>query len=133
MMITFISNCPNVSEMIKNKIILLIEDDIEVGNRLIKQISNLSNVGSLHWKKQLKESYLFLHETEPDIIILDLKLPDGIGIELLKKVKKKKTDIRVFIFSINSELKNICLRNGADQFFDKKDGTEKLLKVLDAL
>lgn len=117
--------------MNKNKSILLVEDDIEIGSRLIRKISKLSDYYLIYRAKDLKEAFLFLEHTRPDIIILDLKLPDGSGIELLKKVKKKNSNIKILVFSINSELKNFCLRSGADEFFDKKDGVEKLLKVLD--
>ncbi len=119
-------------QMINNKTVLLIEDDIEIGKWLIKQISGISNIGSVHWGTRLKESFLLFEQIEPDIIILDLKLPDGSGIEILKKVKALNSTVKVYVFSINSELKNICLRKGADGFFDKSCDGEKLMDTLNS-
>lgn len=113
-----------------NKIILLVEDDIEIATRLMSKILALSNIDSVYHTTQIKEAISFLETTTPDLIILDLKLPDGNGMEILKKVKRNSSKIIVFMFSINSELRNICLRNGADKFFDKKEGSDKLLDSL---
>lgn len=117
-------------EMINNKTILLIEDDIEIGKWLIKQISGISNIESVHWGTRLSESFLLFEQIEPDIIILDLKLPDGSGIEMLKKVKTINSTVKVYVFSINSELKNTCLRKGADGFFDKSVDSHKLISTI---
>jgi DNA-binding NarL/FixJ family response regulator len=59
-----------------------------------------------------------------------LKLPDGNGIQLLKLLKDKKIETKVFVFSISTELKRVCLKYGAFAFFDKAKGFDELIAAL---
>lgn len=70
---------------------------------------------------EIKEQRLL----RPDIILLDLLLPDGSGIDVLKKIRNdfRRDELRVFIFSnytnpdTNSELSRI----GIEKFLLKSD------------
>tara|TARA_R110002049_G_scaffold116110_1_gene268490 strand:+ start:57558 stop:57929 length:372 start_codon:yes stop_codon:yes gene_type:complete len=119
-----------LSQMVREKNILLVEDDFEIGKWLEKRILELKNIKSLCWKTNIKEASVAIYVDNPDIIILDLKLPDGNGIDLLKEIKRKNNKCKVFIFSVNNELRKICLRLGADDFFDKTMDSEKLIESL---
>lgn len=110
--------------------ILLIEDDFEIGKWLEKRILKLDNIESLNWEINIEKASIALSLNNPDIIILDLKLPDGNGIDLLKKIKRSKHKSKVYVFSVSNELRNICLRLGADCFFDKTTDSEKLIESL---
>ncbi|WP_372753476.1 response regulator [Mariniflexile sp.] len=113
--------------------ILLVEDDFEIGKWLEKRILNLNNIKSLFWETTLHKATNAINLNNPDIIVLDLNLPDGNGIELLKTLKRKQNQTKVYIFSINSELKKTCLRLGADAFFDKTTDSENLIASLSQL
>ena len=41
-----------------------------------------------------------------------------------------KFSTKVFVFSVNTELKNICLRYGAAAFFDKANDFDKLIETI---
>lgn len=119
-----------ISQMVRKINILLVEDDIEIGKWLEKRILELNNIKSLSWETNIEKASMVLSLNNPDIIILDLKLPDGNGIDFLKKIKKSKNKSKVYVFSVNNELRNICLRLGADYFFDKTTDSEKLIEKL---
>lgn len=63
---------------------------------------------------------LFTHLTL-DAIILDISLPDGSGVDLLRTMKKEKPQLPIFMFTNfgKSEFEKICLDLGADGFFEK--------------
>ena len=69
---------------------------------------------------------------EPDIVILDLKLPDGDGLELLKIFKSKKEQPIVIILTnyANAYYKNESIKNGADYFINKLTESEKVLNII---
>lgn len=119
-----------LSQMVRKINVLLIEDDFEIGKWLEKRILELVNIQSLSWDTSIEKALKSLSLNNPDIIILDLKLPDGNGIDLLKKIKKTNKKSKVYIFSVNNELRNVCLRLGADCFFDKTTDSEKLIESL---
>ena len=119
-----------ISQMLRKINVLLIEDDFEIGKWLEKRIMELSNIKSFNWETSIEKALIALSLNNPDVIILDLNLPDGNGIDLLKKIKSIKNNSKVFIFSVNNELRKTCLRLGADCFFDKTTDSEKLIESL---
>ena len=119
-----------LSQMVRKINVLLIEDGFDIGKWLEKRILELDNIASLSWVTSIEKALLALSLNNPDIIILDLKLPDGNGIDFLKKIKKSNKKSKVYVFSVNNELRNVCLRLGADYFFDKTADSEKLIERL---
>ncbi|WP_188655142.1 response regulator [Yeosuana aromativorans] len=116
--------------MVRKINVLLIEDDFEIGKWLEKRILELNNIKSLSWETSIEKASISLSLNNPDIIILDLNLPDGNGIDLLKKIKNNKNKTKVYIFSVNDELRKTCFRLGADYFFDKTTDSERLIASL---
>ena len=90
----------------------------------------LEEIGDVCLKKSLQQAISMLTESKFELIILDLKLPDGNGIELLKWINKNNFDTKVFVFSISTELKKTALKYGASAFFDKSKDTDELIEAL---
>ncbi len=99
--------------------ILIIEDEIElliaVGNYLTKE----SYICELAENFQKAREKLFVYEY--DIILLDITLPDGNGIDLLNIIRKNNTHAGVIILSAKSSLddKITGLDLGADDYMTK--------------
>ena len=130
-MFTFESSNSNpCSLMAKQLKILLIEDDKEIGNWMKSRICDFQNIETLQWVLNYSDAVKSISLNEHDIVILDLKLPDGNGINILKKIKSEKLNHTVFVFSVNAELKNTCLRLGANYFFDKTTEAQQMLTTL---
>ena len=80
------------------KKLLVIEDDLTS----IKILSSsLSNVGEITIKNQIEDGYKSLIESRPDLLLLDLTLPDGNGLDLLKKIHTVDYHLPVIILSGN--------------------------------
>ena len=116
--------------MLKNNL-LLVEDDYEIAKKLFSTSNNLESIGNVELSVNLKEAIKKLSEGNFNIVILDLNLPDGSGVELLKWLRNKNFNLKVFIFSLNIELKKICLKLGAHSFFDKSKDFDFLIDTLD--
>lgn len=108
--------------------ILIIEDHIEIVNWMLSRLKMRNH--NIHWSSNYSEGIAYLKENSPEIIILDLQLPDGNGFDILKSVKEIKESILVYIFSINNAMRRACLRNGADGFFDKNGEGEALVETV---
>lgn len=110
--------------------IVLVEDDAAIGSWIKEKLKQLDNVASFSWVTSISETMEILQSQLPDVIILDLKLPDGNGIEILQSIRKESLNVKVIVFSINTGMKNVCLRMGAHAFFDKGSGSDELIKEL---
>jgi len=111
---------------------LLIVDDSELlQSRLKKSILEMDKSINIEQAYSVKQASEIFFSFIPCKIILDIALPDGSGIDLLKKFKKEKPDTGVIILTNfpTSEFKKKCLELGADHFYDKSN-LSGLLKIL---
>lgn len=110
--------------------LLIVEDNSIIRNNIFNAVKDISDIEKIHQKKSLQETFSILEETSFKLIILDLKLPDGNGLELLKMLKEKQVATKVFVFSISTELKYLCLKYGAFAFYDKAKDFDKLIEAI---
>jgi len=71
-------------------------------------------------------------KSEPDLILLDLGLPDAPGLETLDKIKRERPDILVIIITAQDSLSNAIesIKLGAFHFISKPYAPEELLNVI---
>jgi response regulator of citrate/malate metabolism len=110
--------------------LLIVEDNSFIGKCIVNGTKKISGIKNIHLTESLKEAISIMETTPFKFVILDLKLQDGNGIELLKILKEKKIETKVFVFSINTELQKICFKYGASAFFDKAKDFDKLIEAL---
>ncbi len=67
------------------------------------------------------EAFSIMAEQEPDILILDIKLPEMDGLEVLQKVKKEYPGIEVIMISGHGDMNTVieAMRLGAFDYFQK--------------
>lgn len=110
--------------------ILIIEDDLEICAWIKEKLDRSCFTGSVSWVDTISGALETLEKNVPDAIILDLTLPDGNGIEILRKIKIQKLSVKVYVFSVNTSMEKVCLRMGAEGFFDKSSNGEQLIEIL---
>ena len=106
--------------------ILLIEDHESIINGL-KYTFNVNNY-NLIANTTIKESIEYLEKNKPEIIILDVSLPDGNGFDLYEKVIKNKNIPVIFLTARDDEddvIKGLNL--GAEDYMTKPFSTKELL------
>lgn len=90
--------------------ILIVEDDLASNNLWVKSLRNLqTNVTGV---TSLGEAFDYLDTYGlPDVIILDLELPDGLGTDLLRVLRNHDAiyDTRIVIISANIYASHIPL------------------------
>lgn len=67
----------------------------------------------------------------PDLISVDLNLPDGSGIEVIKYAKALTKVPMIFVLTGVPEMRDDCLRFGADHVFDKSSELMNYLKAIE--
>lgn len=77
--------------------VLLVDDEVEFINTLAQRLRMRDLlVDTVHDGMQALES---IRKDEPDVIVLDLKMPGLYGIEVLREIKKIQREIQVIILT----------------------------------
>lgn len=80
----------------------------------------------------VREAIKYVRGQAVDVVILDLIMPDGSGISVLKHIKKYTPETLVIILT-NYPLppyRNFCKEIGADYFLDKSLEFERVVEIL---
>ncbi len=109
--------------------IYFIEDDHSIAYVIEKTLSNAKY--EYRWFQQGKDLFEAIEKSLPDLILLDLMLPNESGLDHLKRLRsdKQTEDIPVIILSaLSSELDKVTgLDLGADDYLTKPFGVLELL------
>jgi len=107
--------------------ILIVEDQRRLGQFLKKSLTERSYTAT--WVQSCKEARDALCETNYDVIVLDLSLPDGDGLALLQEWRATGFNEPVLILSardaVQDRIKGLDL--GADDYLAKPFSLEELL------
>lgn len=106
--------------------VLLIEDDAILGSAI--QEHTTSEGHGVDWAKRLDEADDFLSTTNYDLLLLDLMLPDGLGLDFLKRLRRRgdRTPVIVLTALGNVSDRIAGLNAGADDYLTKPFDLEEL-------
>lgn len=106
--------------------VLVVEDDREI--RAMMQ-SSLSVEGfDVQTAVSLSEARALLKHNPPDVIVLDLGLPDGDGVELVQELRKQHSTPVIVVSARHQEAQKIALLDaGADDYLTKPFSVGELL------
>ncbi len=115
---------------IKNKIKIMIVDDhpiIRYG--IMRIIENERNFMICCEAESKNEALKKVSEFIPDLIIVDISLGDGNGIELIKDVKVKYPEIKMLVLSIHNEFlyAERVIRTGAMGYIKKTEACDHII------
>jgi len=110
-----------------NKKILIIDDEADI--RFLLKRALTSHKFSVIEAGNLKKGLELYIENQPDIIILDVNLPDGNGIYYARKFKNEN-NIVIFISADNDKLAEGYKELGANGFLKKPFVINQLLEVI---
>lgn len=76
-----------------------------------------------------------LAREEPDLLLLDLGLPDGDGIEFIRQALESRPQLRVIVLSQRDEavFADRAIRAGAHSYLMKSEAAERLLEAIGAV
>nr|WP_324258469.1 response regulator [Cellvibrio fontiphilus] len=113
--------------------LLLVEDDSLLAEGIV---SALKRAGfAVNWLASGKAACTYLVAEPPDILLLDLGLPDMDGLDILKIVRQKKLRTQVLILTARDSTtdKVAGLDLGADDYLTKPFAVDELLARLRVL
>lgn len=121
--------------MAEKKKILLVDDHVLFREGLRAIISRKSQYEIVGEAGNAKEALYLLRELTPDLILLDIALPDQNGIELTQEIRKRLPKIRILIVSMHTQIDYILktFQAGASGYVAKESASEKLLQGMECV
>jgi signal transduction histidine kinase/DNA-binding response OmpR family regulator len=110
--------------------ILLFEDNLGDAGLLEEILEESDNLYELNVVESLEEGLHVLNNTQFDVILLDLGLPDSDGINTFIDVNKISLNIPIIVLTglNDEELGILAMKKGAQDYLIKKEIDSKLLK-----
>ena len=122
-------------EPARHRSVLVVEDSEFLGAFLLELVSSFPAVGFSRLVATLAQARHALERFTPDLVLLDLSLPDGSGLDLLRELKdaSPSTAIVALTSGLRAEERSECLSAGASAVLDKAADLPPLADVLERL
>jgi two-component system response regulator (stage 0 sporulation protein F) len=111
----------------KNKI-LLIDDEINIRKLCKEELEDEGYI--IETAEDAKSGLKKFEEFLPDLIILDIKMPEESGLEVLQKFKSENSDIPVILYSAYPDFKSEFVSWIADEYIVKSSDFFELKQVI---
>ena len=71
----------------------------------------------------------------PEVLLLDINMPDKNGIDALQEIRNKKIDIKILMLTVHNEVEYLikAIDIGADGYLLKDSGSEELRRAITAV
>jgi len=112
--------------------IVIADDSSLLRDRIKSLLNGLKENLVLYEAENGLEALKLIKDEKPDLAILDIRMPEMNGIEVLKKIRELKMKTKVCILSNYAYpiYKKKCLEAGADYFLSKTEEFEDIKIVI---
>ncbi|VTP97182.1 sigma-54-dependent transcriptional regulator [Sphingobacterium daejeonense] len=115
-----------------HKKILLIDDEDKLRELLARIIQFEWEDLEVFQASTLKSGYQILKTKEIDVVLCDVKLPDGNGVEAVSEIKKYQPQSEVILMTAFGQIPDgvQAIKNGAFDYITKGDDNNKVIPLL---
>ncbi len=115
------------------KITVIITDDHKlVINGLMSILKNNDTIDVIHACYNAQDLLLYLTNNTPNVLLLDINLPDINGIEICKIISRQYADLKVIALTNYNEITFVrnMLNNGAKGYLLKNSAPNEIVKAI---
>ena len=110
--------------------VLVVDDEVKLRG-LLKRIISLE--GYLVFEAaDLKSAIRVLNKEDIDVIVCDVRLPDGSGLDFTRHIKEKFSNVEIILLTAYGNIPDVvqAMRFGAFDYISKGDDNDKLLPLI---
>jgi two-component system NtrC family response regulator len=110
---------------------VLIIDDEEKLRALLARILRSEGFEVLE-AADCKSGLKSVEQNDPDVILCDVKLPDGSGVDMVSRIKQKKPQVEIILLTAYGNITDgvQAMKNGAFDYIVKGDDNDKIIPLL---
>jgi len=117
--------------------VFVVEDSSLIRKRIIDNVKGLGNFDVVGFAESEQEAIDAIVRMQPDVIVTDIRLKEGSGIEVVRKLRQQLSGAAPKIYVLTNyaypEYRRQCSLVGADGFFDKSAEYDSFLTALRAV
>jgi len=115
------------------KKVIVIEDEVDIAELIELHLEDLDCKAELYHNG--REGYEAVLRNNPDLIILDVNLPEMNGLDICRRLRADKINVPILMLTARSEEidKILGLETGADDYLTKPFGVRELIARVKAL
>ena len=112
--------------------VFVADDSAAVRERILALLEEIPGVEIVGHAEDALAARVLVTALRPDVVILDINMPGGSGVEVLHDIKSVSHPPRVIMLTNHSQpqYRHECLAAGAEVFLDKSTEFEKLRQAV---
>ncbi|MCB0171262.1 MAG: response regulator transcription factor [Anaerolineae bacterium] len=101
--------------------VFIADDSLIVREHLVTMLDELAGIEIVGQAENVAKAISAIRDLQPDVVILDIRMPGGSGIDVLRNIKQDEVTPMVIILTNYPYpgYRRKCLEAGADYFLDK--------------
>jgi two-component system NtrC family response regulator len=110
--------------------ILVVDDEPKLRN-LLRRIISLEGY-NVYEASDVKAALRIVNKEDIDVVVCDVKLPDGNGLDFTRDLKSKATHVEIILLTAHANIPDVvqAMRFGAFDYISKGDDNDKLLPLI---
>lgn len=113
--------------------VLVVDDSSPVRERLVEMIADFEGVTKVNQAWDVATAIDQLRNNTPELLVLDLRMPGGGGVQILKELAHFDQSKPVVVVLTNypyPQLRARCIELGTDYFLDKSADFEQIADIV---
>ena len=112
--------------------IFLVDDSVVIRERLKRLLTELPEIEVIGEAGDAPGAIAAILKTEPDVVLLDIHILNGSGIDVLERIKQERVAPTVIMLTDYPypEYRQLCLAAGADYYFIKSTEFDQIIPTL---
>jgi len=115
--------------------LFIVEDSPKTRKELVNLLADEEGFAVVGEAGSVREALVGIKTTLPEAVVLDISLPDGSGVDVLKFIRQHNLKLSVVVLTSNpyDALRSKCQSLGAAAVLDKLEGLDQVRRALLAL
>jgi DNA-binding NarL/FixJ family response regulator len=125
----------NIGPASRKRTVLLVDDHPVVREGLTRRINSEDDLSVCAEARTPAEALRALKEFHPDVVVVDLALTEGHGLELIKDIRSQPNQVPILVFTMfeDGTYAMRALKAGAQGYLTKNETSERLVNGLRAV
>ena len=114
--------------------VLVVDDSVLITERLSEMVGELGCVSDVFISGDYTGAIKTIIENTPDLVLLDIHLPEKSGIEVLQYARKNYPAVKIIMVTNNAAgyHRELCHELGSHHFIDKSEEFETIPQLIES-